>query len=69
MEVMATTTITLTTEEFALLYDYLDREHTVTFDVDEVGAMTMIGKQLWDRVQEIAVEQDFVPTHTADPSE
>jgi hypothetical protein len=49
--------ITLSDDEFNLLYDYLDREHSVTWDPDEVGEMTMVGKKLWDRVQEIAIEQ------------
>jgi hypothetical protein len=57
-------TIPLTTEEFALLYEYLDREHSLVFDPNTVGETTKIGKKLWDRVQEIAAEQDFTPTHT-----
>lgn len=75
MEGMATKTVTLTEEEFALLYRFLDLEHTETMDPDEVGLITKLGKQLWDRVQEVAVEQGFTPTHdgfpdrhTADPS-
>jgi hypothetical protein len=49
--------ITLTDEEFALLYTYLDLQHTVTWDPKEVGLATKLGKKLWDRVQEIAQEQ------------
>jgi hypothetical protein len=49
--------ITLTDEEFALLYTYQDLQHTVTWDHKEVGLTTKLGKQLWDRVQEIAHEQ------------
>lgn len=58
------TNITLTTEEFALLFEYLDREHTQVWDPNTVGQTTKIGKKLWDRVQKIAVEQGFTPTHT-----
>jgi hypothetical protein len=69
MVTMATNTdtvnnITLSTDEFALLYEYLDREHSMDWDVESVGLTTKIGKQIWDRVQEIAVEQNFTPTHT-----
>ncbi len=56
-----TTGITLSEEEFALLYTYLWREHTITWDPDHVGLTTKLGKQLWDRVREIADEQDFTP--------
>jgi hypothetical protein len=56
--------ITLTSKEFALLYKYLDREHSFVWDPKEVGVTTKIGKKLWDRIQEIATEQDFTPTHT-----
>jgi hypothetical protein len=55
--------ITLKPKEFALLYEYLDREHSITWDPKVIGKTTKIGKKLWDRVQEIAVEYDFVPTH------
>ena len=60
--------ITLTDEEFALLYNYLDREHTITWDPEFVGQTTKIGKQLWDRVQEIGAEVGLTPQHTVDPS-
>jgi hypothetical protein len=63
VESVAPTTITLTTEEFALLYEYLDREHSIVWDPDIIGDTTKIGKKLWDRVQEIAEEQHFTPTH------
>lgn len=63
MEGMATN-ITLTTEEFALLYEFLDREHSFDWDPDSIGETTKIGKKLWDRIQEVAVEQGFTPTHT-----
>jgi hypothetical protein len=43
--------VTLSDEEFALLYTYLDREQTVTWDPLEVGLTTKLGKRLWDRVQ------------------
>lgn len=66
---MAEMPFTLTDAEFALLYEYLDREHTVTWDPKEVGKTTKIGKKLWDRVQEIAEEKGFTPTHKAVPSE
>ena len=49
----------LSADEFAQLYEYLDREHTITWDPEHVGLTTKMGKQLWDRVQEIAVEQGF----------
>ena len=63
------TNITLTAEEFSLLYRFLDLEHTETMDPEEVGVITKLGKQVWDRVQEIAVEQGFTPpTHTSDLS-
>ena len=55
--------ITLSDDEFATLYEYLDREHSFVWDPMVVGKTTKIGKKLWDRVQEIAVEQDFTPTH------
>jgi hypothetical protein len=58
------TTVTLSTEEFALLYEYLDREHSIVWDPMTVGVTTKIGKKLWDRIQEIATEQNFTPTHT-----
>lgn len=51
--------VTLSDEEFALLYEFLDREHTETVDPEEVGVITMLGKQLWDRVQEIAQEENI----------
>lgn len=62
--------ITLTTDEFALLYEYLDREHSLVWDPSTVGQTTKIGKKLWDRIQDVAVEQDFTPTHDSlDPPE
>ncbi len=32
------------------------------WDPASIGLTTKIGKQLWDRVQEIAVEQGFAPS-------
>lgn len=61
--------VTLSDEEFALLFDFLDREHTVTFDPDFVGETTAIGKQLWDRVQVIGAERGLTAQHKVDPSE
>jgi hypothetical protein len=55
--------IELTEEQFALLYEYLDREHTLTWDPLIVGDTTKIGKKLWDTVQEIAQQQGFTPQH------
>jgi hypothetical protein len=55
--------VLLTEEDFALVYEYLDREHSFVWSVEEIGKTTRIGKQLWDRIQEIAVEVDFTPTH------
>ena len=55
--------ITLSTDEFALLYEYLDREHSLVWDPDTVGVTTKIGKQVWDRIQEVAIEQGFTPRH------
>jgi hypothetical protein len=49
--------VMLSDDEFTLLYTYLDREHTITWDPDHVGLTTKMGKKLWDRVQEIAQEQ------------
>jgi hypothetical protein len=51
--------VTLSDDDFAMLYEYLDREHTITWDPNTVGQTTKIGKKLWDRVQEIAEEQGF----------
>jgi hypothetical protein len=56
--------ITLSTEEFALLYEYLDREHSLVWDPETVGLTTKIGFKLWRRIQKIATEQGFTPTHT-----
>jgi hypothetical protein len=55
--------IKLTEEQFALLYEYLDREHSFVWDARIVGKTTKIGKQLWDTVQEIARQQGFTPQH------
>jgi hypothetical protein len=60
--------ITLSDEEFDLLYLYLHREHRMVFDPKEVGETTKIGRKLWARVQEIADEQGFTPQSTAAPS-
>jgi len=60
--------VTLTDEEFALLFEYLDREHTITFDPEHVGLTTKLGKGLWDRVQEIGAEHGLTPQHQVDPS-
>jgi hypothetical protein len=60
--------VTLTDEEFALLYELLDREHTITWDPIFVGETTAIGKKLWDRVQEIGAERGLSPQHKVDPS-
>jgi hypothetical protein len=49
--------VILSENEFALLYAYVDREPTITWDPKEVGLTTNLGKRLWDRVQEIAQEQ------------
>jgi hypothetical protein len=49
--------ITLSDDEFALLYEYLDREHSSVWDPETVGKTTKIGKRLWDRIQDVAVEQ------------
>ena len=57
--------ITLSTAEFSLLYEYLDREHSIVWDPDTVGQTTKLGKQLWDRIQQVAIEQDFTPTHSS----
>jgi hypothetical protein len=56
--------ITLSTDEFALLYEYLDREHSIVWDRMILGQTTKLGKKLWDRIQEIAKEEGFTPTHT-----
>jgi hypothetical protein len=61
--------VTLSDEEFALLYEYLDREHSIVFDPNTVGQTTKLGKKLWDRIQEVANEQGFVPTHESIHSE
>jgi hypothetical protein len=55
--------VTLSDEEFALLFDYLDREHSITWDPDFVGLTTKLGKQLWDRVRDIGTEQGLVAQH------
>ena len=55
--------IELTEEQFALLYEYLDREHSLVLDPETVGQTTKIGKKLWDTVQEIAGQQGFTPQH------
>ncbi len=55
--------IELTEEQFALLYEYLDREHSFVWDPMVVGDTTKIGKKLWDAVQEIAQQQGFTPKH------
>jgi hypothetical protein len=55
--------ITLSTDEFAHLYEYLDREHSIVWNPDIIGDTTKIGKALWDRVQEVAEEQGFTPMH------
>lgn len=62
-------TVPLSDEEFALLYRYLDREHTITFNPVFVGETTKLGKQLWDRVQEIGAEIGLTPQHQVDPSD
>jgi hypothetical protein len=60
---MATTdTVTLSRDDFALLHRYLAREHSMDWDPASIGLTTKIGKQLWIRVQEIAVEQGFAPS-------
>jgi hypothetical protein len=64
MVTMATNTITLTTGEFALLYEFLDREHSTSYGgVESIDLTTKIGVKLWRRVQEIATKQGFVPRH------
>lgn len=60
--------VTFSDEEFALLFEFLDREHTITFDPDHVGLTTKLGKQLWDRVQEIGAGHGLTPQHKVDPS-
>lgn len=55
--------ISLSDEQFALLYEYLDREHSFVWNPEVVGETTKIGKQLWDTVQAIAVDQGFEPQH------
>jgi hypothetical protein len=55
--------ITLTDEQFALLYEYLDREHSFVWGAREVGKTTKIGNRLWKIVQELADEHGFVPEH------
>jgi hypothetical protein len=61
---MVTMPITLTDQEFALLYEYLDREHSMDWDPDSVGLTTKIGFKLWRRIQKVATEQGFTPKHT-----
>lgn len=53
----------LNEEDFALLYEYLDREHSFVWDPKVIGTTTKIGKKLWDRVQEIGRERGFEPKH------
>jgi hypothetical protein len=60
---LASRTIPLSTEQFALLYEYLDREHSITGDPYVIGETTKIGKRLWDEVRQLADEHGFVPTH------
>jgi hypothetical protein len=55
--------ITLTEDQFALLYEYLDREHSLVWDPKVIGDTTKIGSRLWRAVQEIAIEQGFEPKH------
>jgi hypothetical protein len=54
--------VTLSTEELALLHRYLAREHSMDWDPASIGLTTKIGRQLWDRIQQIAVEQGFAPS-------
>jgi hypothetical protein len=56
-----TDTITLTTSEFALIFEFLQRE--MEGDVGSIDLTTKIGVRLWRRIQEIATEQNFVPSH------
>jgi hypothetical protein len=60
--------VILTDEEFARLFEYLDREHTITWDPDFVGLTTKIGKKLWGRVQVIGAERGLTPQHKVDLS-
>jgi hypothetical protein len=59
--------VTLSDDEFSLLYTFLAREHTITWDPDHVGLTTKMGKQLWDRVREIAIEQGLPAPQTDAP--
>ena len=45
--------VTRSDEDSGFLFEYLDREHTVTWDPEHVGLTTKMGKKLWNRVQEI----------------
>jgi hypothetical protein len=60
---LAAMAIKLTDEDFALLYEYLDRENSVYSDATNIDLTTKIGVRLWRRIQEIATETGFMPTH------
>ena len=51
--------ITLTDEQFTLLWTYLDREHRLVDDPRYVGETLKLGERLWEIVREVAVAQDF----------
>lgn len=52
--------MTLSDEEFALLYTYLDRMNTTTWDPDEVGETTRIGRKVWPLMKAHAADKDDV---------
>lgn len=53
--------VTLTDEQFALLWTYLDREYRVVSDPRYVGETIKIGEKLWAMVREVGAEQGFSP--------
>jgi hypothetical protein len=53
--------VMLTDEQFTLLREYLDRQHTLVYDSDDVGHTVALGRRLWREIHALATVQDPAP--------
>jgi hypothetical protein len=50
--------VELTDEQFALLREYLDHQHTAICDPDEVGHTVALGRRLWREIHALGAVHD-----------
>jgi hypothetical protein len=49
--------VTLSDDEFNTVYQYLERQHRLVHDPEEVGHIVAMGRRAWRMIQRVAEEQ------------